>query len=88
MKINNTFVQREIGGKTVVISVSTAKDAYQGMITLNSTGKYIWDMLSAGAERAEIYASLSKDYEISEAQAKTDADAFINKLVSEGVASE
>lgn len=88
MKIIGQFVQREIGGKTVAISVSTAPGSYQGMVSLNATGKLIWDMISEGLGREEIYSALEKQFEISPEMAKRDADAFIDKLVEAGVVGE
>ena len=48
MKIKDGFVLRDIAGDTVVIATGGVSKTFHGMIKLNSTGKEIWEILSAG----------------------------------------
>ncbi len=48
MKIKDGFVLRDIAGDTVVIATGEISKTFHGMIKLNSTGKEIWEILSAG----------------------------------------
>lgn len=48
MKIKDGFVLRDIAGDTVVIATGKVSKTFHGMIKLNSTGKEIWEILSAG----------------------------------------
>ena len=48
MKIKDGFVLRDIAGDTVVIATGEVSKIFHGMIKLNSTGKEIWEILSAG----------------------------------------
>ena len=45
MKIVPGFVLREVAGKSVAISINPALP-FRGMLSLNSTAKFLWDMLS------------------------------------------
>ena len=45
MRRNSEFVLRQIAGKNVVVPLGQAAEAFRGMITLNKTGKFLWDLL-------------------------------------------
>lgn len=88
MRLRTGFVISEVGGKTVAVSVGTEPGAYHGMVTLNSTGKFIWLMVEGGASREEIYDALTDSYGIEKERARCDADAFLNKLRDAGVVAD
>ena len=80
MKIKDGFVVREIAGQCVVIALGAASKNFNGMIKLNSSGKFIWEKLSLGAELEDIVAAMVNEYEIDAEVAKRDATAFVEKL--------
>ena len=81
MKIKDGFVLRQVAGINVIISASTAS-SFEGMLTLNDTGVFMWNLLASGANREKIIDALCKEYEIDSAVAEKDTDAFIAKLNS------
>ena len=80
MKIRDGFVVREIAGQCVVIALGTASKNFNGMIKLNSTGKFIWEKLSSGAELESIVSDMMDEYDIDADTARRDAIAFVEKL--------
>lgn len=88
MRFKTGFVISEIGGKTVAVSVGAGEGSYRGMVTLNSTGKFIWLLVEGGADREKVYSELSCVYGIEYERAKADADAFLDKLVSAGIIAD
>lgn len=79
MKLKNGFVLRSVAGETVVVPTGNELDLNM-MITLNKTGKLLWQTLENGAEEADLVAALLSEYDVDEPTAKKHVDAFIKKL--------
>ena len=81
MKIKNGFVAREIAGQYVVVALGQASKIFNGIIKLNDSAKFIWDMLVKGAEKEEIVDALLNEYEgVEAAVVEADVENFINQL--------
>ncbi len=80
MKIKNGFVAKEIAGQYVVVALGQASKVFNGIIKLNESGKFIWDMLVVGAEKQEIVDALLGEYDVDAAVAEADVEKFINEL--------
>ena len=48
MKLNENFVLKTVAGSTVVMPVGEAVSKINGMIKLNDSAKFIWELLEAG----------------------------------------
>ena len=83
MKIKDGFMLRTVADSTVVVPYSEAVD-FNGMITLNRTGAFIWKQLQTETTRDELIALLIKEYYIDEATAAAGADSFVKRLGEEG----
>lgn len=83
MKIKDGFMLRTVADSTVVVPYSEAVD-FNGMITLNRTGAFIWKQLQTETTRDELIALLIKEYSIDEATAAAGVDSFIKRLGEEG----
>ena len=62
MKLKNKYILRDVANKTVAIAVENADEKTDGVITLNSTGAFIFGMLNEGAEIEEITAKFFDEY--------------------------
>ena len=81
MKTKQGFVVREIAGQYVVVALGAASKIFNGIIKLNESAKFIWDMLVKGAEKEEIVDALLGEYEgVDRAVVEADVDRFINEL--------
>ena len=81
MKIKNGYVAKEIAGQYVVVALGQASKIFNGIIKLNESGKFIWDMLVKGAEKDDIVKALLEEYEgVDEATVAADVDRFIGEL--------
>ncbi len=80
MKIKNGFVAKEIAGQYVVVALGKASKVFNGIIKLNDSGKFIWDMLVEGAEKQEIVDALLGEYDVDASVAEADVGKFINEL--------
>ena len=83
MKLKNGFVLRQVGGQTVVLPSGSELDLNM-MITLNDTGKFLWERLEKGAELQELVKALCAEFEVEEDRAKAGVSAFVENLKSHG----
>ncbi len=82
MKINENFILREVADRFVVVAVGDAMKNFDGVITLNGTGAFLWRLLQKGAEEEELVSAMLAEYDVDEAKAREDVHAFIGKLTA------
>lgn len=86
MKIKNGFMLRNIAGNNLIIGVGEVAGVLNGVVTLNETGVFLWNLLVKGCEIEELILSLMDEYEVSEQVATADVNSFVNKLVNAKIA--
>ncbi len=82
MKRSADFILREVAGKTVLVPVGSAAVAFPGMVDLNSTGCYIWQLLEQDRSVDQLLAALTDKYAVDDTTARTDIDRFVARLRS------
>ncbi len=87
MKLKPGFVLREVAGSCVVVPTGAELD-FNGMISLNETGKTIWKCLENDVNFDDIVAAILAEYDVDEATAHTAVEGFIEKLRSHGFLEE
>lgn len=80
MRVNQEFLLKEIAGSFVVIPVSSILVDFDGMITLNETGVFLWRLLEEDRTFEQLLTELQKEYDIDERTAREDINAFLNEL--------
>lgn len=83
MKLKEGFVLRTVAGDTIVVPTGSTLNLNM-MITLNDTGKLLWEQLEKGAETEELVTALLEEYDVDEATAKAHVAAFVEKLNGNG----
>lgn len=83
MKLKEGFVLREVAGSVVVLPTGEDLDMNM-MITLNGTGRFLWEKLETGAEEEELVQSMLAEYAVDEATARAHIAAFCAKLRENG----
>ncbi len=79
MKLKDGFILRTVAGETVVLPVGGVTD-FDMMITLNDTGKFLWERLTVGAEEADLVKDLLAEYDVTEELAAKSVAAFVARL--------
>lgn len=80
MKIKNGFILRSIAGSNIVVPVGAASVDFNGMITLNDSGAFLWRELEKGSDIDGLTAALLREYEVDEPTARKCSEEFIEKL--------
>ena len=79
MKLKDGFILRTVAGETVVLPAAGLTD-FDMMITLNDTGKFLWERLTVGAEEADLVKALLEEYDVTEEVAAESVAAFVARL--------
>ena len=79
MRIKDGFLLRDVAGQNVVLPTGRDLDLYM-MITLNDTGKFLWERLQTETDEAALVAALLAEYDVDEETAKVSVDRFVAKL--------
>lgn len=79
MKIKEGYIVRKIGTKYYAVSAARAAEG-GGMIALNETGAFIWDLLKEETTVEAIAKALADKYEIDMELATRDTEAYIGML--------
>ncbi|MGI6392329.1 MAG: PqqD family protein [Candidatus Izemoplasmatales bacterium] len=80
MKLKANYVLREVAGENIVIPVDSEAINFNGIMTLNETGKFLWNQLKQEVSVESLIASIVDNYEVDRNTAAQDVTAFIEKL--------
>lgn len=81
MKRNSNFLLREVAGTLVIVPVGAATVDFPGMITVNSSGAYLWELLENSQTVETLVQALLERYDVTEEQALKDVKAFTDRLL-------
>lgn len=88
MKIKNGFVLRQVAGNYIIIGTGDEAVDFNGMITINETGAFLWKLLEKEISREELAEKMLSEYDVDRDTAEADIDEFIEKLRSSKLLSE
>lgn len=80
MKRNSAFLLREVAGTLVIVPVGRAAAEFSGMITLNATSAYLWELLETEQTVQTLTDALVARYDVEQSKAREDVEGFVNKL--------
>lgn len=80
MKIKEDFILRKVADSYVVVPVNDMTVDFNGIINLNETGAFLFEILQKGADKQELLDKLLSEYEVTSEKAENDIDVFIQKL--------
>lgn len=83
LKIKEGFLLRNVAGNDVVVPVGQATIDFNGMMSLNETGAFLFGKLIEGITRDDLIKALTDEYEVSVEKATEDVDVFIDKVRKE-----
>ncbi|MCR5422344.1 MAG: PqqD family protein [Bacilli bacterium] len=84
-KIKEGFVLRQIKDNYIVVALGKASKEFNGMMNLNETGAFIWNLLNGENTVDDIVGKMTKEYDVSEEIAREDLEGFIDKLIQGGM---
>lgn len=85
MHIKENFVLREIAGEYIIVPVGNTTLNFNGLMTVNEVGMFIWQQLQEEITEEELLARVLAEYEVDEETAKADIDEYLERLSQAGI---
>mgnify|MGYP003273388311 CR=1 FL=1 len=83
MKIKEGFLLRKVAGSNVVVPVGEATLDFNGMMSLNETGAFLFQKLMEGIDEESLIEALMAEYDVDKEVAAKDVEEFIAKVERE-----
>ncbi len=80
MKIKNDFILRKVADYYVVVPVNSMTLDFNGIVNLNETGAFLFDILQKGTDKQELLDKMLAEYDVAPEKAESDINSFIEKL--------
>ena len=88
MHKNPEFMLRQVAGRFLLAPVGEAAEKFSGMITINGTGKFLWELLEQEQSVDSLAQALVDTYQIDLERAKKDVEKFLEPIRSAGAIIE
>ena len=85
LKLDKEYVLRQIGDDYVIVPVGKAAMGFNGMITVNETGAFLWEQLVEGINKEELLQTMVETYEVTQEEAERDIDEFLDVLYKHNI---
>lgn len=80
MRVRNNYIFRKIADEHLLIPTGEAALAAMGLIALSESGCLLYQRLQNDCTREELIAALTAEYDVAEAVAGADVDAFLDQM--------
>lgn len=80
MKRNSGFLMRQVAGRFVLAPVGDTVKTFSGMITMNETGKFLWDLMEQDQTVDSLAQALVDTYQVDFEKAKEDVIKFLEPM--------
>lgn len=85
MKVEKEFVLREIAGDYVIIPTGQTVLCFNGLITVNEIGAFLWNILQNDVTVDDLVKCVLAEYEVDEDTAREDIQEFLDTLIDGGI---
>lgn len=80
MRVEKDFVLREIAGDYVIIPTGKTVLSFNGLISVNEVGAFLWELLQNEVTIDELVAAVLNEYDVDEVTAREDIQEFLDAL--------
>ena len=80
MKVSGEFILRQLAGENLLVPVGSAAARFNGLITMNELGCFVFQTLQTEHTRAQLLDAVLAEYDVDEATADADLEAFLGQL--------
>ena len=85
MRIKTGFILKEVAGEFIAIPFDSEYESGGAMVSLNSTGAFLWENLQEEQSEEDLCKALMEQYGIDIELAKSAVDAFVSDLKEAGL---
>ena len=76
-KAKEGFIKRSIAGETLLVPFGKTTQEFNGMVVLNETGEFLWELLAQPKSKEELVQAMAGEFSASEAEIRSDVEEFL-----------
>ena len=81
MHISKNFIMRTIAGENVIVPIGDEASRFQGLITVNESGAFLWKLLqNENTSKESIKQAFREEYGVDVKTADNDVEEFLHIL--------
>jgi hypothetical protein len=84
MKRKDDFLLENVGGQDLLIPLGSKVLDTNGMVMLNPTARFIWELLAEDRSLEELVAAVVEQFDVGADRAGADVRAFVHHLAQQG----
>ena len=88
MHLKYTFEMMELGDSIIAVPVGEDVNAYRGIIRLNETARFIFELLKNDTTEEALIDALEKKYDTSREELAVDVKKYVAAMVEKGIIIE
>ena len=88
MKIKDGYILKDVAGAKIVIATGAQKFNFNGVMTFNSVGADVFNMLDGTNSVDDIVNKIAEDYGVSVERVATDVENLIKKMKEHNLLDE
>ena len=81
MKIKDGYLLRNIADAWIIVPIGARIYDFNGIMTVNETGSFLWGKLKEGLSKQELVVSLINEYDVDTVTADNDVEMFLQSLI-------
>jgi len=85
MKRNDGFVLQTVAEECLLIPIGARVIDMNGLVTLNATARFIWELLADERTLEELVAGVAAAFDVTPDCARTDVLAFVEEITALGL---
>ena len=86
MQISKDFILQKVGSSHVAVPVGETSKTFHGMVRLNETGVFLWDLLSKkDCTEEDLVNAILEEYDVAREIAAADIHRIVEQLRESGI---
>ncbi len=88
MKRTDGFILQSVGGENMLVPVGSRVVDLNGMVILNKTGRFVWELLAEDRSIEDLAAALAQRFDVDPERARADIQVFLNNVAHIGLVAQ
>jgi hypothetical protein len=80
MRRKGNYQLRSIGGESLLVPLGAQVAEVNGVVTLNATGRYIWELLADECSLDSVAAAVAERFDVDPQRARSDVQVFLEAI--------
>ena len=85
MKRKADFMMQNVGGENLLVPLGTQVMDLNGLITLNDTAAYVWELLAEEHSLDELAGAVVEQFDVDPESAHVDVQTFVDEITRLGL---